>query len=178
MENKFIVVAYKMYTVEDGVEQLAEETKPGEPFFFVSGFGYNIDSFEKEVVPLAAGEKFDFRIPSEEAYGDYDPEAMVEIDKSDFNRDGHFDKEMVQPGAIVPLVSEDGQRFLGIVAEITADKVIIDLNPPMAGKDLIFRGEILENRPATNKEIEAFINRQCGGCGGSCDGCGGGCGSC
>ena len=74
------------------------------------------------------------------------------------------------------------------VSEIGDKKVTVDLNHPYAGLDLHFTGKVLENRPATAKEIEQmakFLSGEgCGGCsGGSCgDGCGGcgegGCGGC
>jgi len=43
----------------------------------------------------------------------------------------------------------------------------------MAGKTLNFTGELLENRPATDDEVNALIKHMTGGCGG-CGGCGGG----
>ena len=71
--------------------------------------------------------------------------------------------------------NEEGQRFLGTVLEIDDDKVTIDLNHPLAGKDLIFRGHVYENREASEEEVKDFFEKlkqhHCGG------GCGGGCGS-
>ena len=57
-----------------------------------------------------------------------------------------------------------------INARANADKVTVDLNHPYAGLDLNFKGEILENRPATAKEMEQLARmlsgEGCGGCGG------------
>ena len=80
-------------------------------------------------------------------------------------------------GNIVPLQTGDGQRVNASVVEIKPDVVVVDLNHPLAGADLIFEGEIIESRPATNEEIQELIKLMSGegrGCG--CDSCGGGCG--
>jgi len=76
----------------------------------------------------------------------------------------------VRKGAIIPLQNEDGNRFNGVVAEVTADKVKVDLNHPLAGRTLNFKGSILEAHEATNEEIQAFVE--------SLQGNGEGCGHC
>ena len=41
--------------------------------------------------------------------------------------------------------SGDGQRVNASVVEIKPDVVVVDLNHPLAGADLIFEGEIIES---------------------------------
>ena len=70
--------------------------------------------------------------------------------------------------------NEDGNRFTGRVLDVTEDTVKMDLNHPLAGLDLLFKGEIVENREATNEEIQQMLSHisgegGCGGCGGGCD---------
>ena len=90
--------------------------------------------------------------------------------------DGRFDKEHIYEDAVIPLQNEEGQRFYGRVAEIGPEKVKVDLNHPLAGEDLHFKGSIIVNRPATTQEIEKLIAHMSGGCGGNCGSCGGSCG--
>ena len=93
------------------------------------------------------------------------------------NFDGKFDSERIKEGNIVPLQTGDGQRVNASVVEIKPDVVVVDLNHPLAGADLIFEGEIIESRPATNEEIQELVKMMSGeGCGCGCDSCGGGCG--
>lgn len=184
--NKYITVAYKLYVMNDGKKELVEEAPKAHPYQFISGMGISLDAFEAQVQNLNAGDPFDFTIPCAQAYGEYEQERVVKLDKQVFCRDGKFQSEYIYPGAYVPLVNEDGNHFQGLVLEVKETEVIIDLNDCLAGKDLTFVGEVVENRPATNEEIQSMINMLtsggcgcgCDSCGGDCDGHDGGCGGC
>ncbi len=176
-KNKFISVSYKLYAIDGDKKELVEETSDGRPFQFITGFGVALDGFEMAVGVLEQGADFNFELPKELAFGEYDRKRVISLDKSVFEIDGKFDSEAVVKGARVPLQNEDGNYFMGIVLDITSDKVRLDLNPPLAGKTLNFVGKVLENRAATKEEIQALVSQMSGhGCGGGCEGCGGGCG--
>ncbi|KAA6312577.1 hypothetical protein EZS27_036516, partial [termite gut metagenome] len=101
---------------------------------------------------------------------------VIDLPKNMFEVDGRFDTEAVSEGKIVPLLNADGQRLNGVVVEIQADTVVVDMNHPLAGEDLTFVGEVVENRAATSKEVQDMIDTMnCGGCGGCNDGCEDGC---
>ena len=168
--NKYIAVAYKLYTTKDGKTTLVEEAPEAKPFQFISGYGITLDAFEKEVVALEKGVEFDFSLTKDQAYGDYMQEHVVDLDKEIFTINGHFDHDNIFVDAVVPLQNEDGNRFFGKVLAITDDKVKIDLNHPLAGLDLNFKGHVVEHRDATKDEIQGLINRMSG------EGCGCGCG--
>ena len=139
MSHKYITVAYELYTDnEKGIHELVEKTTVEHPFQFISGMGVALDSFEDRISALAEGEDFDFVLNVEEAYGPYMEEHVLELDKQMFCVNDHFDKEMVYPGAVLPLVNADGNRFQGLVLEVKENVVVIDLNHPLAGKDLHF----------------------------------------
>lgn len=177
-KNKFVAVSYKLYAIADGKKELVEETSADRPFQFITGFGVALDGFEFAVEGLDKGADFDFELPKELAFGDYDANRVINLDKAIFEVDGKFDHEVVFKGARVPLQNEDGNYFMGVVLDITDDKVKIDLNSPLAGKTLNFVGKVLENREATNEEIQTLVSHISGnGCGGGCDHCSGGCGS-
>ena len=160
--NRYIAVAYKLYTVDDGDNTLVEEATDRQPFQFISGYGITLDAFEKEIAGLEKGAEFDFTLQKEDAYGDYELAHVLDLDKEVFTINGHFDRERIYKNALVPLQNEDGNRFLGRVLDISDDKVKIDLNHPLAGKTLNFKGHVVEAREATNEEIQGLINRMSG----------------
>ncbi len=180
MENRYITVQYKLYAPMGAEKQveLIEETRPEMPFQFISGMNMVLDTLEAKLHPLQAGETFKIVLSEDEAYGPYIPEGVQEVPVEAFFVEGKLDKETIYEGAVVPLMNSEGERFNGTIAEIKDKVVVVDLNHPLAGKTLTFEGHVVENRPATNKEIEEYLNSQ-GGCGGNCggnwgDGCGGG----
>lgn len=175
--NKYVTVAYELYTDNDkGIHELVEKAPVEHPFQFISGLGIALDSFESKILALAEGETFDFVLKVDEAYGPYEQDHVIELPKETFAINGRFDKDMVYPGAVLPLVNADGMRFQGLVLELKDNTVIIDLNHPLAGKDLHFKGQVVTMRDATNEEIQALINHEGCNCGGDCEGgCEGGC---
>lgn len=190
MNNKYITVAYKLYVDNQGKEELVEEATAEHPFQFISGVGATLDRFENEVASLNVGDKFEFTIPSEEAYGEYMPEGVKTVSKEMFYIDGKFYEERIYIGSIIPLQDNEGHHFYATVTDVTDSTVTVDLNHPHAGKDLKFVGSVITSREATNEEIKEAVSAMsgeggcgsCGGCGGGCDDeeesgcCGGGCG--
>lgn len=182
--NKYITVAYKLYSIEDGEREFTEEAPVEHPFQFISGLGLTLEAFERQLEGLNPGDKFDFTIASADAYGEYDEDHVIDLPREIFLIDGKFDSEHIVEGAVIPLMTAEGQRINGSVVEVKDDVVVMDMNHPLAGCDLNFVGEVVTNRPATNEELaEAarMMSGGCGGCGGGCCGdgdCGeGGCGS-
>lgn len=171
-----MAVSYTLYAVDGENREKIEEAPTTKPFEFISGFGVTLDEFEKNIVELEPGAQFDFELTKEQAYGDYEEERVLDLDRSIFQINGHFDHENIFVDAIVPLQNEEGNRFYGRVVDITDDKVKMDLNHPLAGKTLNFKGRVLEKREASNQEIQNLVNFLSGEGGCGCGDCGGGCG--
>lgn len=175
--NKYIRVSYTLYAIENGEKEEIETAPKENPWMFISGLGVALDSFEAQVTPLQAGEKFDFSLTPEQGYGDYHADFLQEVPRSVFEIDGQLNTKYIYEGAVVPLQNAEGQRFNGLIQHIGEKNIIVDLNHPLAGKELNFVGEIIENRDATNDEIQGMLKFLTGeGCGGGCGNCGGGCG--
>lgn len=185
--NKYISVSYQLFSVDaDGARHLEEQTQQGNPFNFISGFGFSLDGFEQQLVPMQPGEHFDFTLAPAEAFGEYDEHGVHKMKREMFTINEHFDHENIYPGAIITLLDEEEHRFMARVLKVEEDGVTIDTNHPLAGKTLQFTGLVLENREASNDEIQHLLNHlshECGGCD-DCGGCGDehdhgcGCGHC
>lgn len=176
--NKLIAAQYQLFTISDnGERKLVEETTKEQPFVFITGFDAALDALEERLENLKLGEKFDFELEKEKAFGEYEPSRVIELNKGMFIVDGQFDSKNIFKGAQIPLKNEDGNFFIGTVLEIGDAAVKVDLNHPLAGKKLNFKGYIIENREATKDEIKTMLSHMNGGgCGGDCGGCEGGCG--
>ena len=175
--KKVVTLEYDLYVDgENGQEELMEKATAEAPLVYCHGEGMMLPAFEKNMEGLAEGDTFDFCIACQDAYGEYDDEGVLTLDKKMFyNGDGEFDSERVYVGAIVPMNTVDGQIINAQIAEITAEHVTIDLNHPLAGENLHFVGKVLNIREVTEGELKALHHR---GCGGGCGGCKGSCEDC
>ena len=175
--NKSVSAEYELYVdgeVEGGEQELMEKATTQEPLSFIFGAGMMLPKFEENLFGLQVGDKFDFSIVSEDAYGLYDDDSVLDLERSIFEIDGKLDEEMIFEGNVVPLMDNEGNKVNAQVVTVTDSHVTVDLNHPLAGENLHFKGSVLEVREPTEKEIASLS----GGCGGSCGGgCGeGGCG--
>jgi FKBP-type peptidyl-prolyl cis-trans isomerase SlyD len=144
-----VSLTYDLYVKqEDGSEGLAESATQEQPLTFLFGAGQMIPKFEENLSTLSTGDTYDFRIAAAEGYGEFDEEAVANLPKEMFQG-----TEIPQIGEVLPLQDNNGNRFQGQVVSVTEDSVIVDLNHPMAGQELHFKGEILNVRPATPEEL-------------------------
>ena len=175
--NKYITVAYKLYAPdENGEKELIEEAPKEHPFQFVSGLKMTLDDFESQIEPLCVGDAFDFTLTPEQAYGAVEMERVITLPKNVFEINGKIDSKYIYEGAVVPLQNADGERFQGTISQIAEKEITVDLNHPLAGLSLTFQGTVVENREATNQEIQDALTAMSGGCCGGCGGCKGDCG--
>ena len=170
--NKSVSAEYELYVdgEKEGELELMEKATAEQPLSFIYGVGMMLPKFEENIFGLAAGEKFDFTIDNEDAYGAYEDENVLDLDRSIFEIDGKLDEEVVFEGNVVPLMDNEGHRINAQVVEVTDTHVKVDLNHPLAGETLHFKGSILEVREATEKELSALHGG--GGCGCGSGGCG------
>jgi len=110
------------------------------------GYGVLFPALEEKLEGLAQGSQRTVLLKPEQAFGLRNPEAQVEVDRSDFPDD-------VAPGDCYEAEDEDGRPVLLQVLDVTEEGVLVDSNHPLAGQVLRFEVEAREVRPATELEL-------------------------
>lgn len=176
--NKVVEFAYEL-EVEGAVVDRATEEKPLD---YIHGTGSLLPKLEKHIEGLVPGAEFDITLSPADAYGESNPDLIIELPKSAFEVNGEVREDLLVPGNTIPMLNSRGGVIPGVVLEVTSETVTMDLNHQMAGKTLHFTGKVLTVREATEKELTEGLHGEyvhtCG-CGGGCHGHGEeGCGGC
>jgi FKBP-type peptidyl-prolyl cis-trans isomerase SlyD len=163
--------------VDDENGEVVEQATETQPLQFLYGAGAMLPKFESQLAGLREGEPFTIKLSANDAYGEVNEEAVVELPKHVFLVSGKFDDELIKIGNTVPMMSSNGQRLNGLVLEVNDEVVTMDFNHPLAGEDLYFAGKVMAVREASDEEVAQILSGSGGGCGcGSGGGCGSGCG--
>jgi len=149
--NKVVSITY-ILTESDVQGNLIQEVTKDKPFEVLFGVGALLPKFENALEGLTKGETFGFSLESKDAYGDHQPNAIMELEKKIFEFEGKIDEEMLKVGNAIPMQNDQGQPLNGIIKEVKDDKVVMDFNHPLAGVNLYFTGEVMDVRDATEEE--------------------------
>ena len=151
-KEKVVSVTYQL-SVNDYNGEVVETVNKEKPLTFLYGAGNMLEKFEENINGLQEGDSFNFKIPSEEAYGEASDDAIVELPINTFEIEGEVDYELLKVGNYIPMQDQQGNRLDGIVLEVGDEKVKMDFNHPLAGDDLFFKGEVVDVRDATEDEV-------------------------
>lgn len=171
--NKGVLVQAH-YKLEDTEGKLIESTQDSNPLEFIFGMGMMLPAFEAELSGKEPGDKFDFVLSAQDAYGEVNPDLLIELPRSAFEIDGEFDNEIVFEGARVPMNTADGQVVEGLVTAIGKETVSMNFNHDLAGMALHFTGEVVEVHEPSDEEYDRYFghSHSCGGCSCGDHGCG------
>jgi FKBP-type peptidyl-prolyl cis-trans isomerase 2 len=111
-----------------------------DPLEFTIGAGQMIKGFDAGVVGMKVGEKKTLQIPPDEAYGQRDEEAVIEFPAENVPSD-----MQLEPGMQLTLRNQYGQPVPVVVMEVRADVILMDANHMLAGEELVFEVELVEN---------------------------------
>src|SRR6056297_1514792 len=167
-KNSMVTLTYDL-RIDDEKGEVIEQATSEKPLQFLYGAGLMLPKFESHLAGLKEGEPFTIKLTKDDAYGDINKDAIVELPKHVFLVDEKFDDELIKVGNAVPMMSSNGQRLNGLVLEVNDENVKMDFNHPLAGEDLYFAGKILEVREASEEELAQVLSG--GGCGCGSDGC-------
>ena len=167
-ENKVVsVVKDVVVTLDYRLEVNGNEINSG-PIQFLYGRGNIIPGLENELEGMTLGEEREVFVQAKDAYGEYDPELEIEVSLSSFPED--FEIELGRP---MRIQNEDGRIITGVAVAINNEAVKLNLNHPLAGKDLLFKTKVKDLRPATDEEIaRGCLASACSSCSsGDCGDC-------
>lgn len=177
IEKDKVVQIHYVLKNKDGQE--LDSSKTTGPLEYVHGHRYLISGLEAQLEGKEQGEKFTAEVKCADAYGEYDPNLVLDVPREQFDADLE-----IKPGMQFQGQSPMGPTIV-TVKEVGEKTIKVDANHELAGQDLTFDVEVVLVRDMTEdetKQMEAAMSGMggCGGCGGGCGssgGCGGGCGS-
>ncbi len=144
-ENCLVELSYEMYFVGD--KEVVEQFTERNPLEILVGSGEMLEAFESQIKGKKSGDKLEFTIPKEDAFGDYDADLLRDLPKKLFyNEQGKIDEQYIYEGALITLDAEDKVQQDAFVLEISKDSILVDMNHPYAGEDLLFKVQILSVR--------------------------------
>jgi len=124
-------------TLQDG--SVFDSSEGRDPLEFQLGSGQVIPGFDDGVTGMTVGEKKTIEIPSDQAYGAINPQAMQDVPRAEIP--DHIPLDL---GTQLQVQAGNGQTMMVTVANVTEDTVTLDANHPLAGKDLTFALELVE----------------------------------
>ena len=153
-DKKVVTITYDLSVTDENQEKvLVESAEADTPMVFLFGHSGLPEEFETQLDGKNAGDSFEFSLTPEQAYGEYDEQALVEIPKEVFLIDGKLDEEMLQPGNFLPMADNEGNHMQAKVISIGDTAVQMDFNHPLAGMMMHFTGKVEEVREATTEEL-------------------------
>ena len=98
-----------------------------------------IPGFNKAVIGLDPGEETVVRISPEGGFGQYD-EGMI----SSLTREKVPEWYKAEVGKPLDIKDENGRQVPAVIKEITDEYLVLDMNHPLAGKEIVLRIRVLE----------------------------------
>ncbi len=145
--NKVVSFHYTLKDKETG-EILDSSQAHGQPLTILFGANNIIPGLESRMEGMEVGETKTIEVPAAEAYGEKDPNLIQQAPRE------YFQGVELEKGLPLQAQTPEGQIINMIVVDFDENTVTVDLNHPLAGKDLIFEVEITNVRDASLEEIK------------------------
>jgi len=124
---------------------VADSSFDNEPVSFVVGDGMLDKGLELALIGLGAGDRQTLTLMPGQAFGARDDAVLQWLERDRFPPDMALEK-----GQIIGFTGQAGEDIAGAVIEIEDQRVRVDFNHPLAGREIEFEVEILsvDNSPA------------------------------
>jgi FKBP-type peptidyl-prolyl cis-trans isomerase SlyD len=161
-DKMYVSIDYTL-TLESGQE--IDKSPEGQPLGFIAGTGQIIPGLEKALMGRVTGDSAKLVIEPEDAYGPVKDDLFQDIPKDQFPTDVE-----IKPGMAFEAQGPQGPFMITVTKVNDNDTFTIDLNHPMAGKQLHFDVNVIEVREPNAEELAQAASRansgECGcGCG-------------
>lgn len=167
VSNGDVVTMHYTGTLDNG--EVFDSSIGGPPLQFQVGSGQIIQGFNDAILGMEIGSERSFSLTPDMAYGEHDDSLVHVLPRSMVGN--QFVPEV---GMTIGIQMEDGMRMPATITAVTDDTITIDMNPPLAGKTLHFKVQLLDITDAP-----AGCGCTSGSCGTGGSSCGGGsCGCC
>ncbi|MDO8622878.1 MAG: peptidylprolyl isomerase [archaeon] len=124
----------------DSGEVFDASSRHGQLLEFTIGEGKVIPGFENGVIGMNKGEEKTIKILPKDGYGEKNPEMIQKIPKEQLPEQ----IRSVKKGMVIGMQSPDGRQFPVLIADVSDTDITIDLNHPLAGKNLNFKIKVVE----------------------------------
>lgn len=125
-----------------------DSSEGGEPLQFIQGMGHVIPGLEHELYEMKIGDSRKIVVAAKDGYGEEDAEAFMDVPRESFP-----DDVPLQQGTELELRDQSDHPVYARIDSIGDDNVRLNMNHPLAGKELHFDVRIAGLRPATDEEI-------------------------
>lgn len=137
------------YTLTVAGEQLESSRDRDEPLWVLLGHGQLIPGLETALEGHEAGEELSVDIAAADGYGERQEGQIQRMSKKYFPQ-----ANRLKPGMVTVLQLKEGGQRAVTVHKVGMTTIDVDVNHPMAGKDLHFDVAIGEVREATEEELQ------------------------
>ncbi len=117
---------------DDGI--VFDTSEKREPIEFTLGEGRVIKGFDDAVVGMNVGEEKEIKVMPANGYGEQDDNLVRAFPKDKLPKD-----PSPRAGIILSFRSPEGQTIMARIDRIEENKVFLDFNHPLAGKNLNFK---------------------------------------
>jgi FKBP-type peptidyl-prolyl cis-trans isomerase SlyD len=139
-------VVHVNYQLFDAEGELVEKSDPELALAFLFGFGQLAPEIEQGLMGAGPGDTRCVRLKASQAFGDRDPERVIEVDRSELPSE-------LEVGDEFEAEEESGELRSLVVLEMSDEHVVLDSNHPLAGQavSIVFGVEAV--RPARMDEL-------------------------
>ena len=128
--------------------KIVDTSEADKPLQFIQGMGPIIPGLENELYDLKIGEVKKVVVRPKDGYGEVDTEAYMEVPRNAFPTDIPLEE-----GTELELRDQSGHPIIARIETISPDSIRLNMNHPLAGKELHFDIKIAAIRPATEEEV-------------------------